>query len=87
MIESLEFFYNYLMEQPNKNWKDVMVEYRQVLLSLRETLIEMKREYNQHLYSNLYRKEAYQCLLKLVSTFSVEDPEYEKYATSCGKIM
>lgn len=44
MIESLEFFYNYLMEQPNKNWEDVMVEYRQVLLSLRETLIEMKRE-------------------------------------------
>lgn len=43
-IESLEFFYNYLMEQQNENWMDVIVEYRQVLVSLRETLLEMKRE-------------------------------------------
>lgn len=44
--ESLEFFYNYLMDQQNENWKDVMSDYRQVLLSLHETLLEMKKEYS-----------------------------------------
>ena len=83
-IESLEFFYNYLMDQQNENWKDVMSDYRQVLLSLHETLLDMKKEYSSS-HSNNHRKEAYQCLLKLVSTYSTEEPEYEKYATECSK--
>ena len=34
------------MDQQNENWKDVMSDYRQVLLSLHETLLEMKKEYS-----------------------------------------
>ena len=43
-VEFLEFFYNYLMEQPNNVWRDVMGDYQQLLLSLYDTLLEMKRE-------------------------------------------
>lgn len=69
----LEEFYKFLLNQDNSDWNDVMADYRKVLLSLHETLTSMKRE-----------KEAYLCLLKLVSTYLPSDPEYSHYAVECA---
>ena len=40
----LEFFYKFLLKQNNADWENVIVEYRQVLVSFRELLLQMKRE-------------------------------------------
>lgn len=82
-VESLEFFYNYLMEQENGNWKDVMGDYRQVLISLKDTLLEMKKKLGFVMFF-MIRKEAYQCLLKLVSTYDTNEPDYVTYANECS---
>ena len=42
-IESLEFYYKYLMSQDNKEWEPVIGEYRDVLAVLRTTLLSMPR--------------------------------------------
>ena len=71
--KSLEFFYKFLLKQNNADWENVIVEYRQVLVSFRELLLQMKRD-----------NEAYQCLIKLLSTYKTNDEEYVKYATECS---
>ena len=34
----------FLLKQNNADWENVIVEYRQVLVSFRELLLQMKRE-------------------------------------------
>ena len=72
------------MSQNNDFWSDVIEDYRGVLLSLHQTLTSMKREslFSRPLTS---RKEAYLCLLKLLSTYTATDAEYQKYAVECGR--
>ena len=43
ILESLEFYYKYLMSQDNKEWEPVIGEYRDVLVVLRTTLLGMQR--------------------------------------------
>ncbi|KAK8832651.1 hypothetical protein WA577_004910 [Blastocystis sp. JDR] len=71
--KSLEFFYIFLMKQNNDDWENVMTEYRQVLITFRELLLEVKRE-----------NEAYNCLIKLLSTYKSNEDDYVKYATECA---
>lgn len=82
-LESLEEFYKFLMSQDNDFWSDVIEDYRGVLLSLHQTLTSMKRESVQSPPLTA-RKEAYLCLLKLLSTYTATDAEYQKYAVECG---
>ena len=73
------------MSQNNDFWSDVIEDYRGVLLSLHQTLTSMKRESLLSL-SFTSRKEAYLCLLKLLSTYTATDAEYQKYAVECGRV-
>lgn len=95
-LESLEFYFKFMIKQNNSEWETVIEEYRQILLSLRKTLLSMKRTYvlKVHFHSfsfNVlffllpYSADAHQCLLKLLSTFKEYNGEYKNYAIECGK--
>lgn len=71
--KSLEFYYKYLISQDNKEWETVIEEYRQVLVVLRKTLLDMQRSH-----------EAHHCLVKLLSTYKPEEPEYKEFAVACA---
>lgn len=83
-VESLEFYYKYLISQDNKEWETVIEEYRQVLVVLRKTLLDMQRRYNSVLVF-MCSHEAHHCLVKLLSTYKPEEPEYKEFAVACGR--